>query len=310
MIELGLACSHAAGMFRPPEAWRNAAQNLSPGVLERYPAAREELENLELCRELHRRIHAGFETMRQEIRDYQPDAIILVGDDQNDVFDSSNNPTIAVYTGEEPMWGRTGYEAELPTEQRSKVYVNNHVELSRYLLRSLVKQGFDISNIAKFKPVGREGYGLSHMAARIAPELDPTGQIPVICVFLNEYFEPLPTGKRCAQLGRAIQHAFADRPEKIAICASGGLSHYPPVKGMKRGDIDVALDKWVLDQIERNDVDSLEQLFAIESDTLRSGTGEIRAWITVAAAMARKAKVIDYMPIHSLVTGIAFSSWK
>ncbi len=310
MIELGLACSHAAGMFRPPEVWREMAKNLSPGVIERYPAVKEEFESLDLCRSLYSRIHEGFNALRKEVQAYKPDAIVIVGDDQNDVFNASNMPTFAIYTGAEPMWGRTGYEWDKPTAERSKVYVKNHVQLSRYLLKSLIDQGFDIANVARFEPVGREGYGLSHMAARIAPELDPTGEIPVICVFMNEYFEPLPNGKRCADLGRAIQKAFADRPEKIAICASGGLSHYPPVSGMKRGDIDVVLDRWVLEQIENNNVAALEHLFTFPCESLKSGTGEIRAWITVAAAMDRKAHVIDYMPIHSLVTGVAFASWK
>lgn len=309
MIELGMACSHAAGMFRPPEAWSAAAKTLAPGVLERYPNAQLEADSLEYCKQMYDRIHGGFARLRQEIADYKPDAIILVGDDQDDVFNLSNNPTFAVYTGSEPMWGRTGYETEKPTQERSKVFVPPAPELSRHLLKQLIKQGFDVSNMARFEPVGRAGYGLSHMAARIAPELDPSGTIPVICVFMNEYFAPLPSAKRCADLGRAITEAFKDRPERIAICASGGLSHYPPAKGIKRGDIDIALDKWILERIERNDAAALENLFTFDSDTLRSGTGEIRAWVSVAAAMNRATTFTDYMPIHSLVTGVGFAVW-
>lgn len=296
-------------MFRPPEVWREHAQNLAPGVAGRYPRAAQELESLELCRELHGRIHAGFERLRSEVRAYKPDAIILIGDDQDDVFNLSNNPTFAIYTGDQPMWGRTGYEWQKPVAERSKVFVPPAPDLSRYLLKNLIKRGFDVSNVARFEPVGRPGYGLSHMAARIAPELDPTGTIPVICVFLNEYFAPLPTAKRCAQLGRAIAEVFENRPERIAICASGGLSHYPPVKGVKRGDIDVPLDTWVLERLARNDVAGLENLFTFDSENLRSGTGEIRAWVSVAAAMNQPGEVVDYLPIHSLVTGVAFAAW-
>lgn len=310
MIGLGLACSHAAGMFRPPEDWAKAASNLTTGVIERYPAAKKEFDDVEHCRMLYNRIHANFARLRQEIKAYKPDAIIMIGDDQDDVFNMSNNPTFAIYTGDEPMWGRTGYETDKPTEQRSKVYVKPAPDLSHYLLKSLIKQGFDISNAARFEPVGREGYGLSHMASRIVPELDPSGEIPVITVFMNEYFPPLPTAKRCADLGRAIAKAFENRPERIAICASGGLSHYPPAKGRKRGDIDIPLDKWILERIQHNEVEELEHLFTFDSETLGSGTGEIRAWISVAAAMNCAAEVIDYMPIHTLVTGVGFAAWK
>ena len=309
MIGLGLACSHAAGMFRPPEVWAQFAQNLAPGIPHRFPAARQELESVELCTQLHNRILAGFDRMRQRIEAYQPDVIILIGDDQGDMFNMSNNPTFAIYTGEEPMWGRTAYEWDVPIEQRSKVVLNNHVELSQYLLTRLVKQGFDVANVARFDPVGRADHGLSHMAARIGPELDPSGSIPVVCVFMNEYFKPLPDGKRCADFGRAIASALADRPERIAICASGGLSHYNEAHLGRRGEIDIPLDTWVLERIARNDIAALENLFTFDSDCMRSGTGEIRAWITAAAAMNRPATVIDYMPIHTLVTGVGFAEW-
>src|SRR5690606_33135481 len=102
---------------------------------------------------------------------------------------------------------------------------------------------------------------------------------------------------------------FADRPERIAICASGGLSHYPSANNMNRGDIDVPLDTWVLERVARNDIAALENLFSFDSQSLRSGTGEIRAWITVAAAMNRPGTIIDYMPVHSTFTGVGFASW-
>lgn len=309
MIGLGLACSHAAGLFRPPEVWQEHLKRAAPGVLERYPRAREELASLELCRELHGRVHRAFDQLRHQVERYRPDAIVIVGDDQGDLFNLSNNPTMAIYTGEEPMWGRTGYEWDKPMAERSKVIVQNHVELSRHLLTELVKRGFDLANIGKFEPAGRPGYGLSHMAARIAPELDPGGQIPVICVFLNEYFAPLPSGRRCAQLGRAIADILSKRPERIAICASGGLSHYPSPSNVNRGDIDVPLDTWVLERIERGDITALENLFSFDSQALRAGTGEIRAWISVAAAMNRPGKIIDYMPVYSTFTGAGFAMW-
>lgn len=309
MIGLGLACSHAAGMFRPPEVWQEQIKRAAPGVFERYPTAREEADSLEVCQDKYRRIHAAFATQRAQIAQYKPDAIIMVGDDQGDLFNLSNNPAIAIYTGAETMWGRTGYEWDKPMEERTQVHVTPAPELSMYLLKALNKAGFDVANLARFKPAGRPGHGLSHMAARIVPELDPSGTIPVICVFLNEYFAPMPSGKRCADLGRAIAQAFANRPERIAICASGGLSHYPSANDMNRGDIDIPLDTWVLERLARNDVAALENLFSFDSQALRSGTGEIRAWISVAAAMNRPATVLDYMPVHSTFTGVGFASW-
>lgn len=310
MIGLGLACSHAAGMFRPPEHWQKwMVERVAPGVFERYPEAAKQRDSLEYCTELYERIHRGFDDMRRAVAEYQPDVIVFVGDDQGDLFNLSNNPTLAIYIGEEEMWGHQGYEWDVPMKDRSVVNFANHVEVSRALAKGLIKKNFDVATLHRFDPQGREGYGLPHMAARIAPELDPSGEIPIVCVLLNEYYPPLPSGQRCADLGRAMAEILDKRDEKILVVASGGLSHYPSERDFNRGDIDVPLDTWVLERIERGEVDELEKLFSFDSDTLRSGTGEIRAWISVAAAMGMPGRVVDYMPVHACFTGIAFAEW-
>lgn len=309
MIGLGLACSHAGGLFRPAEHWQEMLDVAAPGVLERYPEARRQHESLEACQELYDRVHGCYAQLRKEIDEYQPDAIVFLGDDQGDLFNMSNNPTFSIYVGEEDMWGKTGYEWHLPMKDRTTEYYKNHVELSRYLATSLIKRGFDVATLHKFDPVGREGYGLPHMASRIARELDPSGEIPIVCLFMNEYFAPLPSGKRCGELGRALAEVLNKRPEKIALVASGGLSHAPSERDFNRGDIDIPLDTWVLERCERNDVEALESLFSFDSQTLRSGTGEIRAWISVAAAMDRPAEILDYMPVFTTYTGVGFAKW-
>src|SRR4030095_7180659 len=94
--------------------------------------------------------------------------------------------------------------------------------------------------------------GVSHMVSNLVPEVDPGLAIPLICVFVNEYFPPLPSAARCARLGEAIADVLRERPERVAIYASGGLSHYP---GMyNAGWIDPPLDRWILERVGRNDV--------------------------------------------------------
>src|SRR5262249_46471068 len=127
------------------------------------------------------------------------------------------------------------------------------------------------------------------------------------CVFLNEYYPPLPSAARCAQLGSAIADALRDRGERIAIYASGGLSHFP---GMyNAGWIDQPLDHWILERLERNDLEALQHLFTFDSDSMRSGTGEVRAWISAAAAMNRPATRVEYVAAHCTQTGCGFVYW-
>jgi protocatechuate 4,5-dioxygenase beta chain len=270
-------------------------------------SAKVEIDTLEIRQEHYRRIHAAFAVLRSQLEAYRADALIMIGDDQGDMFDAANNPTFSVYTGEDPIWGRDVRDWRVAPEKRRRIEFKNHVELSRHLLKGLVKRGFDMANIAKFDPRGAPERGVSHAVVNLAPEVDPSREIPIVCVFLNEYYPPLPSAERCAQLGEAIADVLADRPERVAIYASGGLSHFPGEYNM--GWIDKSLDHWILERLERNDLDALKHLFTFDSDNLRSGTGEVRAWISVAGAMRRPAKIVEYVAAHCTLTGCGFAYW-
>jgi protocatechuate 4,5-dioxygenase beta chain len=309
MLGMGMASSHAPMMFQKAEYWPRVVGRIPAEAREHLPhSARVEIATPAIIDGHIQRIEAAFATLREQLRAYRPDALIMIGDDQGDMFDDANNPTFSIYTGEEPLWGRSAREPmTVPSGERTKVVFPQHQELARHLLRGLVKRGFDVANIGRFDPRGNPARGVSHMVSNLVPEVDPGLQIPLVCVFLNEYFPPLPSAARCAQLGAAIADVLADRPERVAIYASGGLSHFP---GMyNAGWIDQPLDRWILERLERNDVAALEHLFTFDSDNLRSGTGEVRAWISVAAAMKRPATVVDYVPAHCTQTGCGFAYW-
>ena len=44
---------------------------------------------------------------------------------------------------------------------------------------------------------------------------------------LRRIFTPMPSARTCYELGQSIARVLKDRPEKVAIMASGGLSHDP-----------------------------------------------------------------------------------
>src|SRR5215470_17476360 len=238
MLGMGMASSHAPMMFQKAQYW--------PRMVERIPAeAREHLPH----------------SARVEIA-----TPAMIGGDQGDMFDEANNPTFSVYTGEEPIWGRSARDAfGIPPAERTKLVFPQHAELARHLHRGLIKRGFDVASVGRFDPRGNPARGVSHMVSNLVPEVDPALSIPLVCVFINEYYPPLPSAVRCAQLGVAIAEALRDRPERIAIYASGGLSHFP---GMYNA-----------------------------------------GWISVAAAMNRRATIVDYIPAHCTQTGCGFVHW-
>ena len=309
MLGLGMASSHAPMMFQKAQYWPRVVERIPPVAREHLPvSARAEIATPAIIEGHISRIEGAFAVLREQLRAYRPDALVMIGDDQGDMFDEANNPTFSVYTGDEPLWGRSARDPlGTPSQDRTKLVFRQHGELARHLLRGLVKRGFDVASLGKFDPRGNPARGVSHMVSNLVPEVDPGLEIPLVCVFLNEYYPPLPSAERCARLGEAIADALQDRPERIAIYASGGLSHFP---GMyNAGWIDQPLDRWILERLERNDVKALEHLFTFDSDNLRAGTGEVRAWISVAAAMKRPAKVIEYVAAHCTQTGCGFVYW-
>jgi protocatechuate 4,5-dioxygenase beta chain len=309
MLGLGMASSHAPMMFQKAQYWPRVVGRIPAEAREQLPrSAREEIASPAIIEANIQRIEAGLATLRDRLRAYRPDALVMIGDDQGDLFDDTNNPTFSVYTGEEPLWGRSARDSyDTPPAERTKLVFQPHPELSRHLHRGLIKRGFDMASIGRFDPRGNPTRGVSHMVSNLVPEVDPGLEIPLVCVFMNEYYPPLPSAARCARLGEAIADVFRDRPERIAIYASGGLSHFP---GMyNAGWIDQPLDRWILERLERNDLAAMEHLFTFDSDAMRSGTGEVRAWISTAAAMNRPAKVVDYVPAHCTQTGCGFVYW-
>lgn len=304
-IGLGLASSHAPNMFVPPDKWERRYQQRTKGK----PRPLEvEAETQQVIESYVQRIEDGFLKLSERLSAYRPDLLIMVSDDQGEVFDErSCSPTIALFCGKEAS-GTKGLHFLGPDFPDPPIHLKGNPELGEYLAQGLVDEGFDITCVRELRPIGNPQRGLSHGFTRTAPKLMPALDIPVLLVFLNCYYPPLPSAKRCIELGGAISRLFSSRPERVAIYGSGGLSH--DVTGPRAGWIDQALDKSVLAAFAAGNPEKLAGLYTVDSDTLRSGTGEIRNWIVAAAAMGNnKATVVDYIPAYHAITGLGFAYW-
>jgi Catalytic LigB subunit of aromatic ring-opening dioxygenase len=304
-LVLGLASSHAPSMFCPADQWPRVHRMLSKEVPQPPELADETPAVLE---EYVQRVQHGFGTLREQLEAARPDALVIVGDDQTEVFSKAFVPAIAVHLGEEAS-GTTSISwiGEKPEDNR--VTLRNNPALARAMVERLMARGFDPAYVEELLPLGRPANGLGHAFTRLSRVLGTTDTgLPTIIVFLNAYHPPLPSAARCYALGRALGDFFADRPERVAVLASGGLSHCP--MGPRAGWVDEPLDRWVLDRLADGEGARLQELFTFDSDTLRSGTGEIRSWITVAGAFdGVRATVIDYIPARHAVTGLGFAYW-
>lgn len=306
-VGLGLASSHAPVVVAPLDQWAGLYQRFTARVPQPPTAA---LETEEVRRSHFQRIREAFATLRGRIDAYRPELFIIVGGDQSEMFDPSNVPNLMLYLGEEawadvPSDGEHGNAAE-----RLRVRVDT--ETSRCLLDKLVREGdFDVAISAEQQPLGPRGRGLPHAFFRPVPLLLSDRETPCVLLYENTYDPPSLTAQRCYDLGTAIAELLRDDPRRIAIYGSGGLSHDPG--GPRSGWIDRPLDEWFLGRLAAGDGRATRVMYSFDSMTMRGGTGEMRAWITVAGAMetmGSRATVVDYVPSHHAVTGLAWAYWE
>src|SRR5437870_13780676 len=139
----------------------------------------------------------------------KPDVIVFLGSDHLETFSMTCIPTFAVIRGKRAISEFAGRNYELPL----------HTEMAEDLLDKLIHEGFDISY--------SEDAVLGHTYAVPFEYLIEKRNIPVIPFHTNVYMPPLPTAPRCAEMGRTIAKITQDSPERVAINASGAMTHYP-----------------------------------------------------------------------------------
>lgn len=304
-VVLGLASSHAPSLFADIDYWPVIHKGLTRDV----PQPRELAnETPEVIAGWIKRIGVAFATLRQQIKEHRLDAMIIVGDDQAEVFSNACNPGIAVYAGEE-VSGSTSISWIGQDRKDNHITLKGEPAIARLLLDGLLERNFDPALMERLVPLARPEGGLGHAFTRVARAcaLDET-KLPTVPLFVSSYHAPMPSGARCYALGKAIMDVFANRPERIGIYGSGGLSHDPV--GPRAGWVDEPLDRWVLERIERAEGEKLGNLFTFDTDTLRGGSGEIRSWIVAAGAFdGVKGNVVDYIPARHAVTGLGFAYW-
>jgi protocatechuate 4,5-dioxygenase beta chain len=251
------------------------------------------------------RINVGFSTLEKQLEEFKPDVLLVVGDDQAEVFTETNMPSYSLFTCAE-VHGSLNIGLIGEPEEENHITLRCDSALADHLLVELGRKGFDVLESKQLKPLGRPKRGIGHAFTRPVAKVIPQLNIPVVLLHVNCYFAPMPSARQCYELGRSLAQALKNRPERIAIMASGGLSHDP--RGPRAGWIDTSLDRWVLQQLRSGNGEALCHLFEFDSDTLRSGTGEIRSWIVVAGAYSgTRATLVDYIPAHHAVTGLGFA---
>ena len=220
----GLASSHAFALIDPSD-WDARRERNRLGYKQRYgaaPPAHPKIaeENDETRKLKHRNVRNGLDFLRNAVKQSTPDAIILIGDDQNENFVETNLPQIAIYLGDTVVTTEPGKNGQ---RERGPTY-RCHARLAKELLHGLVEQDFDVASCTSFP---RDEL-ISHAHGPIMRTVDPEAQVPFVLVFVNAIHVPAIGPGRCYRLGQAIKDILSRNgsEDRIAIYASGGLSHF------------------------------------------------------------------------------------
>lgn len=307
----GMASSHAFTFMTPPE-WerlREFAREFYKKRWGSYPPVLP-LESMEEATMRYSRVAAGLDALRAELAAVRPDALIVVGDDQNEHF-RDFSPHIALYTGDSLV---THERLNLDTAAAAERPVRHACdpELARFLVAGLTERSFDVVNCRAFE----KDRCIAHAFTPILETISGPLGIPVVLVFVNSVHLPALTPKRCYALGAALAEIAAESGKRVAFYGSGGLSHfnagypYDQYRGPHRWGAMVAdFDRRILRLLEEGKSAQLAELTS--EDLLDNGELELRSWITVAGAMgSRRLHTLAYEPISRASMAMGVARWK
>jgi 3-O-methylgallate 3,4-dioxygenase len=326
-VVLGLASSHTPQLSTSADFWaQHAVRDQgntrllgSDGRFHTYdellaaadPALADELAP-PVWRSKFDRSQAAIDLLARRLAAAGPDVVVIVGDDQHELFGAEGVPAIGLFTGE-TLWDLppdAEHLAKIPPDIRAAGWAAHADEPDGYpvaagfgehLAGVLTGREFDVT-VMSAQPAGRS---LGHAFTFVRRRLGLPATVPIVPVLLNTYFPPnVPAPGRCWRLGQALGAGIESwaGDARVAVVASGGLSHFVVIED---------LDRRVLAGLERGDPAVFERL---PVPLLRSGTSEILNWITAGGALGGLAfDLVDYIPAFrspaGTGVGMAFATW-
>ena len=183
-------------------------------------------------------VFKGYDFSKQWMKDNKPDVIFLVYNDHATAFSLDMIPTFAIGTAAEFKPADEGWGP------RPVPKVIGHPELASHIAQSVIQQDFDLTIVNKMDVDHGLTVPLSLMCGQ--PQAWPC---PVIPFAVNVVQYPVPSGRRCLNLGKAIRKAVESYDEdlKVQIWGTGGMSHQ--LQGPRAGLINREFDNAFLDRM-------------------------------------------------------------
>lgn len=234
------------------------------------------------------RVHDAYAEAGRRLRAARPDVVLLVTSEH---FANFFEVVPAFYLNLAES-ARGPVEGWLGVEERN---VPGHPALARRLLEHALDTGFDLAF--------GDQLVLDH-GSFVPIELLGLADVPVVPLIVNALIEPMPTLRRCRDLGLTLGTGLQAIPERVALVAAGGLSHWPGMA--EAGLMSPEWDHAVLDRLAAGDREVLWEPPSEGLEEAGPGAAELRSWTVVgAAAPAGRAEILGYEPVAEWATGCA-----
>ncbi|UVA80874.1 protocatechuate 3,4-dioxygenase [Pandoraea commovens] len=334
-IVFAMGCSHGPMLATPPQMWhlRAGADRKNPQhwfrgeamAFDALLAARAdesprfaEAIAPEAMQQRFDACQRALDTLAERFNEARADVVILLGNDQREVFKEDLTPSITVYAGERieniplteaqvarlPPGVAIAEEGHCPPDGAT---YPGAPDVADALVRSLCDRHFDVARSVRL-PGGEDRlHGIPHAFGFLYRRIMRDAPPPSVPIFLNVGVAPnQPRAARCLAFGHALRAAIEQLPSdlRVAVLASGGMTHFV---------IDEALDRHVLNAFAEHDEAALAD---IPEPYFNGNTAEIKSWYPLAAAMHDidwRMTLVDYVPCYRTEAGtgnaMAFAYW-
>jgi protocatechuate 4,5-dioxygenase beta chain len=238
----------------------------------------------------------GFKPIHRWLNDARPDVVVVFYNDHGLNFFLDKMPTFAVGAAAEYKHSDEGWG--LPV---ARPYPG-HPDLSWHLINSLVASEFDITMCQSMLV----DHAFTIPLSLLWPGVDarPVRTIPIA---INTVQHPLPSAKRCFELGQAVGRAIGnyESDDKILVVGTGGLSHQ--LDGERAGFINKEFDLMCLEKLVQ-DPEALTRYSSLELIEKAGSQGvELLNWIAMRGALTgHVSKLHDnyHIPISNTASAV------
>ena len=287
---------------------------LSHSPLMNFPISKDH-EQLE-------RFKLAVQGLAAQLSETKPDVLVVFGPDHFRTLFFDLMPAFVIGSGKVAGWG----DWDTPSGPFA-----TKPDLAQHILEHVLQDGFEPA----FSRDLKVDHGITQPIQLM--NFEETAILPIV---INAAGKPLPMPSRCHAFGASVGRAIASFPEdlRVAVLASGGLSHDPPapsdenaLHGRTNGfagnrgresalmnrvaalqaRINPDWDRMVLSHFAAGSAKALASNLTTESIFEAAGSGgqEIRTWIALAATLGDpRMNVVCYEPIEALITGMGVIS--